>query len=364
MIALHNIDNDTKYPYMKISFCTTVRNRLYHLKETLPDNMREVRNHDAELVLLDYGSTDGLEEWITSAFAQDLSSGKLRRFRYSGASYFDRSHSKNLTIKLSDGDVVCNIDADNYIGAGFCEYLQSRFAEGQPVFVSGLYNTFNVPDCYGKICVRKSDMVTIGGYDEGFEGHGFEDVDICNRLQLVGLNNHRIDRPEFLRAISHSNLERVLEDKLSSLTYRLLIDEGDKTEATVVLLMNNGRYLSCNVVDSRATDGKSRVFRYQLKSNSTRVGTWYESDSHLTMVDNTSVSYEKVSDAEKTIYLSNDSTFQDVGKDEFPHMLLFITQIINRYRAMDNFTKRCVKPNESFGSGTVVHIETLRSIAI
>src|SRR5690242_4064432 len=97
-----------KHSSMKISFCTTVRNRLYHIKQTLPENIKEVRNHDAELVLLDYGSTDGLEEWITSEFPGDLASGKLRRFRYNGASYFDRSHSKNLTIKLSTGDVCCN----------------------------------------------------------------------------------------------------------------------------------------------------------------------------------------------------------------------------------------------------------------
>lgn len=363
MIALHNIDNDTKYPYMKISFCTTVRNRLYHLKETLPDNMREVRNHDAELVLLDYGSTDGLEEWITSAFAQDLSSGKLRRFRYSGASYFDRSHSKNLTIKLSDGDVVCNIDADNYIGAGFCEYLISVFSPGERVFISGLRHVLSAPDSCGKICGRKSDFLSVGGYDENFEGHGFEDYDFSNRLQLLGLRELSLDHPEFRRAISHSNLERVQEDRLSLLTHRILIADRHKPTATVIVLMNNGWFLCCKVVDTREC-GQQSPFRYQLDSDSTRTGTWSESGCHFTTFNEAPEVYERIVSNDQISYVSNQGTFQEVGVDDLPDIILFLAQIMNRYRATDNFTRGRIKPNETFGSGTVLHIETSRSIAV
>jgi hypothetical protein len=325
--------------------------------------MNEVRNNDAELVLLDYGSTDGLEEWITSEFPKDLASGKLRRFRYNGASYFDRSHSKNLTIKLSTGDVCCNIDADNYIGAGFSAYLHSVFSGEEKVFISGLSNVLNAPDCCGKICGRRSDFLSIGGYDENFEGHGFEDYDISNRLQLLGLKELNLDDPEFRRAISHSNLDRVREDRLSNLTHRILIDGRNKTRTNVILLMNNGWYLSCRVVDTMESGQQSR-FRYQLESDSTKTGTWSESGSHLTMLGGTAVMYEKTGSPGHFSYASDDRSFQEVGMDELPDMILFFTQIMNRYRATDNFSRRRIKPNETFGMGTVLHIETSQSIAV
>ena len=40
-------------------------NRLYHIRETLPRNVRDNKDYPyVEFVLLDYGSDDGLEDWV------------------------------------------------------------------------------------------------------------------------------------------------------------------------------------------------------------------------------------------------------------------------------------------------------------
>jgi hypothetical protein len=103
---------------MTVSFCTTVRNRLHHIHQTLPANLAVIRGKDAELILIDYDSTDGLEEYVNRTFFSDLESAQLRYFKYQPALYFHRSHSKNMALKLSEGDIFCNIDADNFIGKG------------------------------------------------------------------------------------------------------------------------------------------------------------------------------------------------------------------------------------------------------
>jgi glycosyltransferase involved in cell wall biosynthesis len=349
---------------MKISFCTTIRNRLHHLRQTLPANLEQIHHHDAELVLLDYGSSDGLDEWLTTRFKDELATGKLRRFRYTGADYFDRCHSKNLAIKLCSGEVFCNIDADNFIGEGFCAYVESIFTSEDKVFITGLNNAPNIPDCFGKICVKIADMFDIGGYDEGFEGHGFEDVDIVNRLQLAGLKKIIISHPAFLRAIPHANLERIKEDKISIMTHRLLVAKWKKTGLHILLFMNNDRYLSCKVVESMFASYECGGFRYKLEPNTTSIGTWSESGKTITTSDHRRFVYQSSSNADAQVYVCKGRLFQEVSGEERPDMILFLTQMINRYRAVDNFKQRLIRRNESFGAGTVVHLETSTLIAI
>ena len=49
----------------KISFCTTCKERLRHLKQTLPKNIKDNSNYPfIEFVILDYNSQDGLGDWM------------------------------------------------------------------------------------------------------------------------------------------------------------------------------------------------------------------------------------------------------------------------------------------------------------
>ncbi len=62
----------------KASFCATCKNRLWQLRHTLPSNMEAVRAAGcAELVLVNYNSRDGLDDWVRQ-FQSDIDSGLLR----------------------------------------------------------------------------------------------------------------------------------------------------------------------------------------------------------------------------------------------------------------------------------------------
>jgi len=47
-------------------------------------------------VLLDYGSTDGLLDYVKENHARDIDSGKLRVFTYPDAGKFKMAHAKNM----------------------------------------------------------------------------------------------------------------------------------------------------------------------------------------------------------------------------------------------------------------------------
>lgn len=66
-------------PLQTISFCITCRNRLWQLRQSLPDNLPAISTHpNIELTLVDFGSNDGLDEWVWQYFGDAIAQGKLR----------------------------------------------------------------------------------------------------------------------------------------------------------------------------------------------------------------------------------------------------------------------------------------------
>lgn len=123
----------------KISFCTTCMNRLSYLKQTLPQNLADNMDYDnLEYILLDYNSSDGLEEYIKSTYAEALNIGKLVYFKIDFVEFYDWAHSRNLAVSLASGDIICNIDADNFTGAGFAAYVNQIFKEKNDIFFNHL----------------------------------------------------------------------------------------------------------------------------------------------------------------------------------------------------------------------------------
>ena len=92
-------------------------NRLSHLKKTLEKNICDnLVYENLEFILLDYNSTDGLENWAKNDLKNYIEKGILKYYRTSEPNSFHRSHSRNVAMKLASGDIVCNLDADNFLG--------------------------------------------------------------------------------------------------------------------------------------------------------------------------------------------------------------------------------------------------------
>ena len=119
----------------QISFCITCMNRLKHLQETLEKNILDnFLVDEVEFVVLDYNSQDGLEEWIARSMMKYIEMGILVYYRTTEPVHYLRSHSRNMVFRLAEGKIVCNLDADNYLGKGFAEFMLKEFQEKKKIF--------------------------------------------------------------------------------------------------------------------------------------------------------------------------------------------------------------------------------------
>lgn len=185
----------------KLSFVTTCKNRLYALKQTLPQNLQDNPEPWVEFVVLDYSSDDGVGEWL-----REIQSGlqgqqsRLTYFRSAGQPYFHMAHSKNCAHRLASGDLQCNLDADNFTGQGFASYLVEQLATHR--IVHGHLDGAN-----GRIAMRKEDFITLGGYDESLMGYGWDDNDLTARASKSGFGGILMDS-KYQLSIPTDTLER------------------------------------------------------------------------------------------------------------------------------------------------------------
>ncbi len=218
---------------MKLSLCTTCMGRTHHLKQTLPRNLADLvdwsRPDAVEMVVLDYSSPDDLATWITTdpALQPYREAGILRFARTAGQAFFRHSHAKNMAHALATGDYVCNLDADNFVGAGFADYLREVF-ERRPnaiVATSRLDSRLNegaYKGSMGRIALSAENFARLGGYDEiNFKGWSGEDTDLLIRAVKRGLRPVLIKNRDHLRVVPHTDLERVLRTDVADTTAAL-----------------------------------------------------------------------------------------------------------------------------------------------
>jgi hypothetical protein len=217
---------------MKISFCTTCMGRGHHLKETLLRNIRDNPPSDGvekEFVVLAYGRKDDTVEYMLNnlAMRKRIESGLVKFAFYPDAEKFHHSHAKNMAHVLATGDILCNLDADNYTGPGFAQFLASAFQK-QPngiAFTSPKVDWSrqdeNERGSYGRIAVSRNDFMRLGGYRESYRGYGAEDKDFIRRALVSGMPPVTFSDHRFMKVIPHSNIERVQNtvapDKLEAL---------------------------------------------------------------------------------------------------------------------------------------------------
>jgi len=179
---------------LKISFCTTCMNRLDDLRITLPANIYANSSYpNCEFVLLDYNSSDGLAKWIRRKMIQHIESGKLIYYRTDEPKYYSMSHSRNVAFKLATGDIVNNVDADNFTFDGApCSMCFAQWVNEQAVSHTEktvFAKTRQVTIMHGRVGFYKNEFINdLGGYDEDFQGYGHDDQDIVQRALGLGFN--------------------------------------------------------------------------------------------------------------------------------------------------------------------------------
>ena len=167
----------------KISYCTTCKGRLWQLRQTLPINIKQT-NKKCDLVLLDYHSEDGLQEYINSNYREYLDDGRLKYYKLlTPIDGFDMAFAKHIVHTLSPSDVLFNLDADNYIGSTLNELAALPLGK---ILIPKLVNSTHTARC-GRIGFNRKDYLKIDGYDMDLHGMTNDDGDIVHRAWLAGI---------------------------------------------------------------------------------------------------------------------------------------------------------------------------------
>lgn len=196
--------------FHKVSLCITCMNRLYQLKHTLIQNILDnIEYPNVEVCLVNYNSGDGLDEFIRSQFSSYIDNGILRYIYIDEPQSFHCSKAKNLSHYYATGDIICNVDADNFTGKDFAFYINYLFNVHNK---NSIFHFKKHPywGTAGRIALTKANFLKIGGYDEDFGPTGHQDFNLIERARKNGLTYYNIEIENFLRYISNSKHEKTL----------------------------------------------------------------------------------------------------------------------------------------------------------
>jgi hypothetical protein len=205
----------------KVVFCTTCKGRAQHIKETLPINI--ANNPNSKFVLLDYSSDDDLIPYLKQNHRSDISSKKLVVYTFRTKDPFHVAHAKNMVARLGileGADLLVTLDADNFTGPRFEEFIVDKFRE-PGIFLCPNYEQIRslswaeeskrpLRGFAGRLAVRTQDFIKAGGYNEVYNTWRGEDIDFNARMQRMGYTIRHIDN-SYLGTIPHNAQMRFKE---------------------------------------------------------------------------------------------------------------------------------------------------------
>ncbi|MBN9381675.1 MAG: glycosyltransferase family 2 protein [Chitinophagaceae bacterium] len=331
----------------KISVCTVSMNRLHHIRETLPANIAENINYpDIEFVLLDYNSSDGLEEWVRSNMMTYIDAGILKYYRTTEPVYFQLSHSRNMVTMLSSGDILCMMDGDNYAGAGYAHWINSIFAEkGKNAIVSAFFRK-NVmySDTCGKLSFHRDLLASVRGYDESFIDYGMEDRDLVVRLQKAGGIPVPLEGAGFMKFIGHSAFERIKNFHMIHNLEAIYLDADsymNEEETKVLYFLKDNTFFQFvyKFQKSLETDFEFTFGGWYVEKDGYKTGTYIGTADGYQLISDDSIFFRKESEELIVAVVEDESmVLSKVSKDTEWYTLAIkgYSECINRIKYMEN----------------------------
>jgi hypothetical protein len=207
-------------PSLKISFCTSCFHRLSQLQQTFDANVKAIAgDRDTEWVILNYNSTGDLDDFMMARLPN-----LPRRIIYARDRIQRPWHSsvaKNMAHRLASGDVLMNLDCDNYIGDAI-EVIRSGFPKGyQMIHLCG--GRFG-DGTFGRIAMAKDSFYSLGGYDESFHPMGYQDGDLLHRAAASGIHGitHRCPKDVAIENTKEDSMRYCSAEGLSWADYHKL----------------------------------------------------------------------------------------------------------------------------------------------
>ena len=196
---------------MKISFCTTCMDRLVHLEKTYAKSINNASSYsDKEFILLNYGSKkDDIDNWVKNNLIEFINSNLVKYYKTTEPEYWVAAHAKNICYKMATGDVIVNLDCDNILVEGYCEYLEDLFNRDDIIVASDSADINGNNGYCGMISSRRDHFYNVNGYDESFDiGWGMDDTNYQYRCRMYNNLELIIQDIKYNLCIDHSNQVR------------------------------------------------------------------------------------------------------------------------------------------------------------
>lgn len=151
---------------VKVSYCTTCHKRLWQLKQTIEHNLSFTKAGEIELCILAYNDDD-VEPYLKEHYADYIKDGRLKVVTHHEDREFSCGYVKNLAHAMGTGEILFNLDADNFIDNAQDYLLQLKENEVLKNVVSkqdgrsgriGVYRTL-----FDKVCGYRD----VGRSDDG-----------------------------------------------------------------------------------------------------------------------------------------------------------------------------------------------------
>jgi glycosyltransferase involved in cell wall biosynthesis len=343
----------------KISFCTVCMNRLMHLKQTLKKNIEDNKDYgNVEFVLLDYNSTDGLEEWVKTSMKRYIKQGVLVYYKTNEPIFFNRSHSRNMMFKLASGDIICNIDADNFTGKGFAQYINEKFIENDNILLVAdtRVKFYYLRDAVGRFCSKREDFLKITGYDEQMTSYGSEDIDLYKRILSLGRERAIIENTDFLKSIPHGDEERTKNESMKKNLKNVYVNYISAWKSELILLYKNNAFEKGTLVPNK----HKSFLPISIQEGKWLTGQWQLNEQELVLThENGAVETFTSTNKGKTFVATAGETTPSVFYKNTIKMFLFEILILhpaitNQEKHMKNLKEKKIYVNTSaFGQGVV-----------
>jgi len=164
-------------------------NRLDDLRETIGSRVAQaIKSPPIEILVLDYNSTDGLQEYMREVMTnlRPTNGNRIIYKKYSARDTYHAAHANNLAMLAGSGDWVALTPADVFLVEDYAINLRQCIAEG-----CQWANT--TKKRRSTIAIHKDEFIASGGYDERFECYGPDDVDLIERLERRKLKRGAIN---------------------------------------------------------------------------------------------------------------------------------------------------------------------------
>jgi len=156
---------------MKVSVIIPCKNRLDHLKQSLPLVFNQSYD-DLDVIVVDYNCPQKSGEWAMENFECKVLNCNV------GPNEWSLSSARNEGFKYSNGDVVLFLDADALLTDNeFITKNLNRLVEGS--FICG----WGYTDATGVMMCHRSAFIAANGYNELISSWGGEDIQLYNRFQ-------------------------------------------------------------------------------------------------------------------------------------------------------------------------------------